>query len=104
MSVHTHLRESNTVDAREFSECHLCVFTIRSLEWTCDVCGVPNRDLLSASTYVLPPPHSLDIYICTTIVLCMHADMEDSLQRQTMEEAADIVSQMAFKVHLKAAR
>jgi hypothetical protein len=45
----------------------------RSLEWKCEVCGVPNRELLSSGTE------------------------EEGVQKKAMEEAADIISQMAFK-------
>ena len=48
-----------------------------SLEWVCPVCGIPNRDIL--------PPMT-------------QGDGAKKRQEKDMAEAADIVSQMAFKV------
>ena len=47
----------------------------RSLDWVCPVCGLTNRDALSPVQ-----------------------DGDSSSQDKTMAEAADIVTQMAFKV------
>ena len=49
----------------------------RSLEWTCSQCGVPNGSIL--------PPMT---------------EGDGSSQEKAMAEAADIVTQMAFKVLL----
>lgn len=50
-----------------------------SLEWVCPVCGVPNKDILPA---VEEKPEAKE------------------RQDKAMAEAADIVTQMAFKVSL----
>ena len=37
--------------------------------------------------------------VCVCVCVCVCIGMNESLQRETLEEAADIVSQMAFKVY-----
>lgn len=53
-----------------------------SLEWVCPTCGIPNKD-------ILPWPSAAT------------EGQEDAKEKQdkTMEEVADIVAQMAFKVN-----
>lgn len=46
----------------------------RSLDWVCQRCGVPNKDILLK-------------------------EQDGNSQEKAMAEAADIVTQMAFKVH-----
>ncbi len=48
-----------------------------SLEWVCPVCGIPNRD-------ILPP--------------MQEGERGKEKQDKDLAEAADIVTQMAFKV------
>ena len=43
---------------------------------------------------------SCDVMLYDIIIIVGGVDVETAMQQQTMDEVADIVSQMAFKVHV----